>query len=120
MPRNTISKRVTEGHAMWKQMVLGLGLALAVATGAIADNATAPPAAAGAAPTDSHLAAAVDLLKAQNAKANMTTMIHVLMSSVETSVRQTHPGASDEKLKLFNDAFEEEMMNSTDDLLKLQ
>jgi uncharacterized protein len=103
---------------MWKQLVLGLGLTFAASTVALADP-PAPPAAA-AQTADSHLAAAIDLLDAQNAKANMTTMVHLLMSGVESSVRQSHPGASDEKLKLFNEAFEEEITNSTDDLLKLQ
>ena len=59
---------------MWKQMVLGLGLALAVPTGAFAEDTAAPPATTQAAPTDSHLAAAVDLLEAQNAKANMKSI----------------------------------------------
>lgn len=107
---------------MWKQMVLGLGLALAVSTGAFADDQTQPAPASNAAPavTDSHLAAAVDLLEAQNAKSNMKSMFNSLMSAVGSSVRQSHPGVSEDKFKLFTEAFSEELENSIDDLLKMQ
>ncbi len=105
---------------MWKQMVLGFGLALAVSTGALADDPAAPPAAAQAAPTDARLAAAVDLLEAQNAKANMKSMMDTFMSTAANAVRREHPDISEEKLKLFTDAFADEMVNSTDGLLKMQ
>jgi hypothetical protein len=105
---------------MLKQMVLGLGLAFAVSAVALADNAPAPPPTTMPAETDSHLAAAVELLEAQNTKSTMKTMVDVLMSAAETTVRATHPDLSNDKLRLFTDAFREEMDRSLDDLLKMQ
>ena len=105
---------------MWKELALGLGVALAVSTGAFADDAAPPPATTEAAPTDAHLAAAVDLLDAQNAKANMKSMMDTFMSMATNAFHQGHPDIPNDKLKLFTEAFAEEMSNSTDGLLKMQ
>jgi hypothetical protein len=106
---------------MLKRMALGLGLALAFCNGALADNPPAPPA-TNAAPevADPHLAAAIDLLEAQNARANMNAMVDTMMKAAAASARQSHADVPDDKVKLFTDAFAEEMTNSMDDLLKME
>jgi hypothetical protein len=110
---------------MWKVLALGIGLALAPFAAALADSPPAtdstPPAANSESQvTDSRLAAAMDLLEAQNAKANMKLIIDTFMKLTVTSLKQSHPDLSDDKIKLFTEAFTDEMKSSLDDLVKLQ
>ena len=68
---------------------------------------------------DSHLASALNLLKATNAKANMAAMIDSLTPVVLGQIRAQHPTLSDAAVQQFAAAFQEEMTASLDDFMKI-
>jgi hypothetical protein len=68
---------------------------------------------------DSHIAAALELLEATNAKATMFTMIDALEPLILAQIRTRSPNLSDADLQQFESAFREEMMNSVDDVMTL-
>jgi hypothetical protein len=106
---------------MLQRTALGLAIVFALCGGApAADGPTPPVAAAAPAPTDSRLAAAMDLLQATDAKGNMETFIDSMLPVIVDGLRRTHSGVSEDTLKLFQTACREEMVSSLDDQLKLQ
>lgn len=79
-----------------------------------------PAAAEDAAKVDSHLAAALDVMDATNAKANLMVMIDSVGGSMFAQIKQSHPGASEKTLAAFQTAFKQEMTDQSDQLMKMQ
>jgi uncharacterized protein len=89
-----------------------------IATALVALSLT-PVRAADAPPPDAHLAAALDLLEATNAKVTMMTMVDALTPVVLGQIRQQHKDLTDAALQRFQAAFREEITSGLDDLMKL-
>ena len=67
--------------------------------------------------TDSHIAAALDLLAVTNAKATLTGMIDPLVPQFLSQVRKQYPRASAATIEQFQTAFREELTRDLDSLL---
>jgi len=92
----------------------------AVIFGAILASALSVlPASAETAPnaTDSHIAAALDLLAVTNAKATLIGMIDPLVPQILSQMRTQHPHASTAAIQQFQTAFREELTRDLDSLL---
>ncbi len=72
------------------------------------------------APTDSHLAAAVDMLQAMNAQRTFMAVIDSMSQVIIGQVKQQHSDADDKSLNAFKAAFAEEMQKESADLMKMQ
>ena len=77
------------------------------------------PASAETAPnaTDSHIAAALDLLAVTNAKVTLIGMVDPLVPQILSQMRTQHPHASAGAIEQFQTAFREELMRDLDGLL---
>ena len=95
--------------------VLKIATVALLLTGAAAAPATNPDPT-----TASHLAAALDVLDALNAKSNFAVMVDSVGQTMLAQVKQTHPSASDKTLEEFRKAFKDEMMAQTDELMRMQ
>jgi hypothetical protein len=78
-----------------------------------------PIRAADAPPADPHMAAALDLLAATNAKVTMMTMVDAITPVVLGQIRQQHKELTDAVLQRFQAAFREEITSNLDDLMRL-
>ena len=67
--------------------------------------------------TDTHIAAALDLLAVTNAKATLTGMVDPLVPQFLNQIRAQHPHASAATIAQFQTAFHEELQRDLDSLL---
>lgn len=67
--------------------------------------------------SDSHIAAALDLLTVTNAKAALTGMIDPLLPQILSQLRAQHPHASSAAIEQFQTAFRDELTRDLDSLL---
>lgn len=95
--------------------VLKIAAVALLLTGAAADPAAKPDPA-----TASHLAAALDVMDALNAKATFMVVVESVSSTMLANIKQTHPEASDKAVAEFHKAFKDEMVSQTDELMKMQ
>jgi hypothetical protein len=108
---------------MFRRTALALATVLVLGREALAEDSqgSAPPAAdSTVAPTDSRVAAALDLLQAQNTKANMEAMFDAVVAAAFNSAQRSHPNTSGDVLKQLQIAIREEVESSVDELLTLQ
>ena len=70
-------------------------------------------------PPDAHLGAAIDLLEATNAKANMVTIVDALTPVILGQVRAQNPRITDAIAQQFQAIFREEMIADLDSFVKL-
>jgi hypothetical protein len=104
-----------------KSAVVVFGAFLALSPGFAAE--TAPAARAEASPeikVDSHLAAALDLLEATNAKNNVASIFNTMTDAMIGQAIKDHPGANEKAQKAFIAAFKDELSNQVPELLKMQ
>lgn len=69
---------------------------------------------------DSHLAAAMDVLEATNAKNNFTAIVGTMTETMLGAVKKDHPGADEKTQKAFIDEFKTEIGAELPELLKMQ
>ena len=98
---------------MLRSTVHAFALTLLFTGTAMAQDKAAPP-------PDAHLAAALDLEDAINAKANGLQMIKSLLPSMIAQERAAKPDITDETAKLFEQAVEQEFEANIDTLLQQQ
>ena len=94
---------------MIRSAILAFAVALCLGT----------PVLAGDLPTESHKAAAVELLDASNSRAMMMQMIDAMAPMVVAQLKQEHPQMSDKAVAAFTAAFKEEMSANVDGLMTM-
>jgi hypothetical protein len=70
-------------------------------------------------PSQAQIDAATDLLKANNAAANMQAILDVMLPLQAAEIRRQHPNASDETVKQLLKIVNEAISNHIDDLIRL-
>ena len=90
--------------------------AIAILTGFFV-MATVPASAQAPAPTDPKLAAAMDVVKAANVKANILNVVDAMIPVVIAQIRRQRPNANDAAISAFQTAFKDEMLANIDDYL---
>jgi len=90
-------------------------VAVCTLTPALAQNSTPPS----DKPSPAQIDAAMDLLKANNAAANMQAMLDVIVPLQAAQIRREHPNASDETIKQLIRIVNDAILSHTDDLIRL-
>ncbi|MBV8977792.1 MAG: DUF2059 domain-containing protein [Alphaproteobacteria bacterium] len=97
-----------------------LGAVLAAALSGAAHAQSSPPAASAAptqtAPTESQIAAALDLLDATNAMSNMTQMINTMMNYAMAEVKAQHPDLADADIERYKNILSDEFVSREPEL----